>query len=246
MQYNLCGYFGWLMSRQYLKEVVKGVNDLEQNSANSEDTELEDIFNKYANDYDINYDIGEAQKNIAIEKYVYYGLHDKGLENTNVERLLDITISESRMQYDIKQSIETRVGLLLALWGVLISALMQLNIPLNNVHIMSDLLAHMGYRIIAGITLVGQALFGVSSLVFTFITLKSYGYSTMSLRDKEKNFKGAVDDKYISMVQLLDTYTNCWLKNSGAIAKKSKYYKMLLVSISLFTVFVVLGYINTL
>lgn len=222
------------------------MDNLEQNSADrKEEPKLEDIFSKYANDYDINYDKDEAQKNIDIEKYVFYKLHDKGLENTNIERLLDITISESKTQYDIKQSIETRVGLLLALWGVLVSALMQLNIPSSNIHIISDSAIHMCYRIIAGIILAGQALFGLSALALSCITLKSYGYSTMSLRDKEMNFKGAVDDKYISMVQLLDTYTNCWIKNSGAIAKKSKYYKKLLVSISLFTVFAILGYINT-
>lgn len=223
------------------------MNNTEQNSANRiENTELEDIFNKYANDYSTDYDKDEAKKNIDIEKYVYYGLHDKGLENTNIERLLDITISESKTQYDIKQSIETRVGLLLALWGVLISALMQLNIPKSNIDIMFNLETHIGYRIIAGIILTGQALFGLLTLVFTWTTLKSYRYSTISLMDKEMNFKGAVDDKYISMVQLLDTYTNCWIKNWDAIAKKSKYYKILLLSIFLFTVFVVLGYINTL
>lgn len=219
-------------------------NNLEQNPAEAvEDTELEDIFKKYANDYD---NIDGTQKDIDIEKYVYYKLHDKGLEKTNIERLLDITIGESKTQYDIKQSIETRVGLLLALRGVLISALMQLNIPLCNIHIMTEPKVHMIFRVIAGIVLAGQVLFGLLSLALTYITLKSYGYSTLSLRDKEKNFKGAVDDKYISMVQLLDSYTNCWIKNSKAIAEKSKYYKKLIASIALFTLFVVMGYINTL
>lgn len=223
------------------------MNNTEQNSANRIDnTELEDIFNTYANDYDTGYDKDKAQKNIEIEKYVYYGLHDKGLDNTNIERLLDITISESKTQYEIKQSIETRAGLLLALWGVMISTLMQLNIPMNNIHIMSDLMIHLVNRIIAGIILAGQALFGLLTLVFICSTLKSHKYSTMSLQDKELNFKGAVDDKYISMVQLLDTYTNCWINNSDAIDMKSKYYSRLLVSISLFAVFVVLGYINIL
>lgn len=219
------------------------MDNLEQNSeVGVENAELENLFKKYANDYDKD----EAQKNVDIERYAYYKLHNKGLENTNIERLLDITISESKAQYDVKQSIETRVGLLLALCGVLLSTLMQLNIPLYNINIVSNLTVHIGRRIAAVIILAGQVLFGVSSLVLTYNTLKSYGYSIMSLRDKEKNFKGAVDDKYISMVQLLDTYTNCWIKNSSAIAKKSKYYKKLLVSISLFTIFVVLGYINTL
>lgn len=227
-------------------------NNLEQNSSiRADKTRLDDIFSKYANDYDMgdtqkNMDNSQVKKNIDIEKYVYYQLHDKGLEKTNIERLLDITIAECKTQYEIKQSIETRVGLLLALWGVLISALMQLNIPLCNIHIITDLTFHMGYRAIAAIILAGQVLFGLSSLVLTYITLKSYGYSTMSLRNKEKNFKGAVDDKYISMVQLLDSYTNCWIKNSKEIAEKSRYYKILINSISLFAIFVLLGYINTL
>lgn len=222
-------------------------NNSEQESADiKESAELETIFTKYANDYDIEKDkeqIIEKQKNIDIEKYVYLQLHKKGLENTNIERLLDITIAESKTQYEIKQSIETRVGLLLALWGVLISALMQLDIPVRNIHIMTDPMVHMAYKVIAGIILAGQVLFGLLSMAFTYKTLKLYGYSTISLRDKEQNFKGAVDDKYISLVQLLDSYTNRWIKNSGALAKKSKHYKKLIVSISLFTLFVVLGYI---
>lgn len=47
---------------------MKEVDNLEQNSADRmKDNELEDIFNKYANNYGINYDKGEAQKNIDIE-----------------------------------------------------------------------------------------------------------------------------------------------------------------------------------
>lgn len=222
------------------------MNDFEKNSTDrKEKLELEDIFNKYANDYGNNCDKDEAQKNIEIEKYVFRKLHEKGLENTNIERLLDITISESKMLYDIKQSIETRVGLVLALWGVLVSALVQSKIPLSNIHIMFCSKTHMIYRIFAVIILIGLVLFGLSTLGLSYITLKSNGYYRMSLWNKEMNFKRAADDKYISMVQLLDTYTNCWIKNAVAIEKKSKNYERLLVLISLFTVFVVLGYINT-
>lgn len=129
-------------------------------------------------------------------------MHEKGLENTNIERLLDITISESKTLYDIKQSIETRVGLVLALWGVLVSALVQSNIPLSNIHIMFDSKTHMAYRIIVVIILIGLVLFGLSTLGLSYITLKSNGHYRMSLWNKEMNFKRAADDKYISMVQL--------------------------------------------
>lgn len=222
-------------------------NNLKQESAAiNENAELEAIFKKYANDYDIDKEqINEKQKNIDIERYAYFQLHKKGLENTNIERLLDITIGESKKQYEIKQSIETRVGLLLALWGVLISALIQKNIPASNVYIISAPMVHMAYKVFVVIVLVGQVLFGLFSLFFTYKTLKSYGYHTLSLKDKEQNFKGAVDDKYISLIQLLDSYTYCYINNSGAIAKKNEYYKNLIVSISLFAIFVILGYICT-
>jgi len=186
-----------------LKKVVKEVNDFEKNSADrKEKPELEDIFNKYTNDYGNNYDKDKAQKNIEIERYAFRKLHEKGLENTNIERLLDITISESKTLYDIKQSIETRVGLVLALWGVLVSALVQSNIPLSNIHIMFDSKTHMAYRIIVVIILIGLVLFGLSTLGLSYITLKSNGHYRMSLWNKEMNFKRAADDKYISMVQL--------------------------------------------
>ncbi|NBH26840.1 hypothetical protein D3Z60_13730 [Lachnospiraceae bacterium] len=186
-----------------MKKVVKEVNDFEKNSADrKEKPELEDIFNKYTNDYGNNYDKDKAQKNIEIERYAFRKLHEKGLENTNIERLLDITISESKTLYDIKQSIETRVGLVLALWGVLVSALVQSNIPLSNIHIMFDSKTHMAYRIIVVIILIGLVLFGLSTLGLSYITLKSNGHYRMSLWNKEMNFKRAADDKYISMVQL--------------------------------------------
>ena len=186
-----------------MKKVVKEVNDFEKNSADrKEKPELEDIFNKYTNDYGNNYDKDKAQKNIEIERYAFRKLHGKGLENTNIERLLDITISESKTLYDIKQSIETRVGLVLALWGVLVSALVQSNIPLSNIHIMFDSKTHMAYRIIVVIILIGLVLFGLSTLGLSYITLKSNGHYRMSLWNKEMNFKRAADDKYISMVQL--------------------------------------------
>ena len=186
-----------------MKKVVNEVNDFEKNSADrKEKPELEDIFNKYTNDYGNNYDKDKAQKNIEIERYAFRKLHEKGLENTNIERLLDITISESKTLYDIKQSIETRVGLVLALWGVLVSALVQSNIPLSNIHIMFDSKTHMAYRIIVVIILIGLVLFGLSTLGLSYITLKSNGHYRMSLWNKEMNFKRAADDKYISMVQL--------------------------------------------
>ena len=186
-----------------MKKVVKEVNDFEKNSADrKEKPELEDIFNKYTNDYGNNYDKDKAQKNIEIERYAFRKLHEKGLENTNIERLLDITISESKTLYDIKQSIETRVGLVLALWGVLVSALGQSNIPLSNIHIMFDSKTHMAYRIIVVIILIGLVLFGLSTFGLSYITLKSNGHYRMSLWNKEMNFKRAADDKYISMVQL--------------------------------------------
>lgn len=186
-----------------MKKVVEEVNDFEKNSADrKEKPELEDIFNKYTNDYGNNYDKDKAQKNIEIERYAFRKLHEKGLENTNIERLLDITISESKTLYDIKQSIETRVGLVLALWGVLVSALVQSNIPLSNIHIMFDSKTHMAYRIIVVIILIGLVLFGLSTLGLSYITLKSNGHYRMSLWNKEMNFKRAADDKYISMVQL--------------------------------------------
>ena len=52
-----------------MKKVVKEVNDFEKNSADrKEKPELEDIFNKYTNDYGNNYDKDKAQKNIEIER----------------------------------------------------------------------------------------------------------------------------------------------------------------------------------
>lgn len=226
----------------------KCCKDQQQNQFTRKKPELtrEEIFEKYANDYDIK-DNSPIDKKIHIdtEKYVYYKLHEIGLHNTNIEQLLNITIDECKEQYGIKQSIENRVGLLLAIWGVMISTLIQMNIPIKNMDIIIDPNGNIVWRLTTGIVLLGQMVSGVLSLWFILKTLKTYGYSTVSLRNKEINFKGAVDDKYISIMQLLDSYTNRWIDNSKALSIKSRYYRDLLKALVVFIGFVVLGYLCT-
>lgn len=199
-------------------------------------------FEKYSNKYkDKPEDIRKA--NIYIQREVYEKIHVKGIENTNIERLLDITINECQEQFEIKQSVENRTGLIIALWGVLIATLLQGDIPLKNVDIILNSNNHIVWRIIVLVVLAGQLITGGISLFFIYKTIKTYGYSMYSLKSKDNHFNAAVDDKYISIVQLLDTYTNNWNTNYKALEEKNKYYKRLMKTILLFILFVVASYV---
>lgn len=208
--------------------------------------EQRDIFDRYANKYDIDQEpTNEKQKRIDCEWYVYRKMHEKNIQNTNIENLLRITIEECREQYGMKQSFETRVGLITALWGVLVSVLIQTDIPMQNISVVINSENIVIWRMIAGMSLLGQLVFGISSAWFIYKSIGTYGYSTVSLRDKERNFKAAVDDRYISIVQLLDSYSNRFRDNSVALKRKGKYYKKLMNSIVWFSAFVIMGYIGT-
>lgn len=204
--------------------------------------EMRNNFEKYANLYELN---DASKKERDREWKVYKKLHKKGLENTNLVELLNITKDECKAQYDVKQSIETRVGLLVALWGVLITALIQSNIPMKNIEVIMNEKYCMNYRLLVLIILAGQVVFGVLSLVFIHKTIKPYNYQMLSLSDKDIFLNGALDDKYVSLVRFTDSYLNSWKNNSKAIMQKGINYSKLIRFISLFTLFVVAGYIVT-
>ena len=59
--------------------------------------------------------------------------------------------------------------------------------------------------------------------------LKSLGtlkYAIVSLKDGEINLKMAVDDKYVSILRLFDSYMKVWVENLQGVREKGKRYKV--------------------
>lgn len=182
---------------------------------------------------------------IEIKRYIFQKLHEKGLESTNVEKLLDVVIQESKIHMEIKQNMETRVGLILALWGVILSMAFQEDLP----KIMIQKMLSTGsvcYAHILGIILTGQMITGILFFAFAIKSLGTSKYAIVSLKDSEINLKAAVDDKYVSILRLFDSYMKVWVENLKGVREKGKYYKRLMKALVGFVVFVILGYFCTL
>lgn len=172
-------------------------------------------------------------------------MHKKGLESTNVEKLLDVVIQESKIHMEIKQNMETRVGLILAFWGVILSMAFQEDLPKIMIQRMlsSECVC---YALILGIILTGQMITGILFFAFAIKSLGTSKYAIVSLKDSEINLKAAVDDKYVSILRLFDSYMKVWAENLQGVREKGKYYKRLMKALVGFVVFVILGYFCTL
>lgn len=205
-------------------------------------SEKERIFDKYAHKYGINSDVEkERQENIDRQRYVFSALNAKGIENTAVERLLDLTISDINHQYTMKNAMESKTGFLVALWGVL------LGIALNNkLHITliseigneSATLVWRGFNTLVLLGLMGTA---IGALVQLAQTLLAGEYSHYKFDDKEVNFKCAVDDKNMMFTKLLDINTNVWKNNEKTNDEKFKRLRNSVVWIFFFIIFIGIG-----
>lgn len=204
--------------------------------------EEEKIFDKYAHKYGISNGFEkEKQENIDRQRYVFSALNAKGIENTAVERLLDLTISDINHQYTMKNAMESKTGFLVALWGVL------LGIVLNNklhVTLISEIGNESSTLLWSGINilvLLGLVITALGALVQIAQTLLAGEYSYYKFDDKEVNFKCAVDDKNMMFTKLLDINTNVWKNNEKTNDEKFKRLRNSVVWMFFFIIFIVIG-----
>lgn len=200
----------------------------------------EKIFDKYAHKYNIdkNFSI-EKSENVNRQKYVYSILNSKGIEDTAVEQLLDLTISDINHQYTMKSAMESKAGFLVALWGVL------LGIVLNNklyVTLINEILNNSSALVWRGINLLvllGLIVTAFGALIQIAQTLIAGKYFRYKFDDKEINFKCAVDDKNMMFTKLLDANTNVWKRNEGTNEKKYIYLRNSVIWIFILIFFIV-------
>lgn len=207
-----------------------------------EKKEIDKIFKKYYVNYnnEENQFIRKAQ--IDRQRYLYEQLNKKGLENTNVEKLLDQLTEDIQHQYAIKQDTESKLGYLIALWGLLVAAILQNNMLIKNLNNILSPELEFGYQVANGIAFSGIVITGLLSLILINIALITGSYCKFRFDDKEDHFKCAVDSKNMSMVLLLDINTNVWEVNELANEKKHLIKNILVVTISIFALFIAFSY----
>lgn len=220
-------------------------------SAEQTDTPVEDdnkvmlspdeerIFDRYANKYGINNDVEkERQENIDRQRYVFSALNAKGIENTAVERLLDMTISDINHQYTVKNAIESKTGFLVALWGVLLGIVLDNKLHVTLVDKIENKTSTLVLRGFNTLILIGLIVSALGVLIEITRTLLVDKYFRCKLDNKEVNFKCAVDDKNMMFTKLLDANTNAWKKNEDTNEKRYKHLRNAVVWIFFLIFFV--------
>lgn len=204
--------------------------------------EGERIFDKYAHKYGVSNDIEkESQENIDRQRYVFSALNAKGIENTAVERLLDLTISDINHQYTMKNAIESKTGYLIALWGVLLGIVLNNKLHVTLISEIGNESATLVWRDINILVLLGLIVTAIGALVQIAKTLLADKYACYKFDDKEVNFKCAVDDKNMMFTKLLDINTNVWKNNEKANKEKFKRLRNSVVWMFLLIIFIVIG-----
>ncbi len=205
-------------------------------------SEKERIFDKYAHKYGVSNDFEkERQENIDRQRYVFSALNAKGIENTAVERLLELTISDINHQYTVKNAIESKTGYLIALWGVLLGIVLNNKLQVTLISEIGNESATLVWREINILVLLGLIVTAIGALVQIAKTLLADKYACYKFDNKEVNFKCAVDDKNMMFTKLLDVNTNVWKNNEKANKEKFKRLKSTVVWMFLLIIFIIIG-----
>lgn len=187
-------------------------------------------------------ELEDKKKNVEREWYVYTKLHEKGIENTNIEKLLDLVIQDIQHQYSVKQDTENKIGFITALWGVTVSAVITSNLPARLIEITCNCGTCLLYNLFSMFALCGLVITGLWSLFLIGKAMIKGGYGKYLFYDKEVNFRCAVDDKYISMTRLLEGNTTVWKRNEDINKEKYEILRKLMLTIILFMTFIVISY----
>lgn len=192
----------------------------------------------------------EVYKNVY-EKYEKRAknIGNKESNDTGLEKLLDLTIEDVELQFTIKQSIEYKIGFVLALWGVLLAAIFQAEIPqilIREVFFGLEQLSacNILYRIICFAALLFLSITGARSLLLINESLVGMKYKNIEFYEsKQANFKCAVDNRDIFVLQLLQKYTNIWKHNEDMNNKKAKMFDKIIKGTGIFIISIIVDYI---
>lgn len=216
---------------------------VEKNSMSGLTDKQKEIFDKYANKYGVDKEPSkEKNDSIERERYIYELLNRKGIENTAIEKLLDLTIEDIELQYAMKQAMEYKIGFMIALWGVLVAAIMQDGVPIEIYKNIISSSTNVWLKIGNGIMLGGLTISGIVSLVYIALALLYNPYRKFRFDKRDENFRCAVEDKNMLLVKLLDSNTTVWEKNEDANEKKFNYLRWLVIWIIIFITFIIFSF----
>lgn len=198
------------------------------------------LFEKYGIHYterDVKTE-SERDKLLDRQQYLFDGLCDKGIDHTNIEKVLDIAIEELHQQEIIKQNIEYKVSFLMAFLGILLGVLVQGNI-FNQLFLWIKESSLWSIRQIMACSLLGMLLLcAISVLISIFRALQPKQYQRIII-DNEV-FQATVDSKEMALVALLEAATYALDRNSDYNNKKSKILSHLIVESIVFIVIVIM------
>ncbi len=198
-------------------------------------------FEKYALFYDLQGE-GETDKvKVDRQYYVYKKLLEKSCKNVAVQQLIDLTVEEIRIQYIRKEHFENKTGFLLALWGILLTAIIQN----RKLIIAQNQLLGMEFSIVSLKMILSVLIIAIGIIAMFFLckTLFSTDYMHFDFSDREYNFKCAVEDKALFLIVQLQTMTDVWQLNEDAISDKAKNFDRALFFTIIFGGLIFLAYL---
>lgn len=239
--------------KQEQEKILKEENDrllkLEQERKLIE--ERDNIFTKYSFDYETEEskfktkkakrkEEEERNEAVALQRVVFDALCDKGLENTAVEKLLDLTVADTEGIFNMKTALENKCGFILALWGILLSILLDAD---NEILIKIKNTINAGSTnsnyIITIILLIVLIILGLSSFILLSICVSPLNLQRYVYSEKKCNFESAVIDKNITYTALLDMNTNVRNTNAKRVDRRSKILRWAIVLVGLFALMII-------
>ena len=227
-------------------EVQKKSKEQPTNPFKANQSKLEEKIKMYTNKGCDKESYNEKQKEIALQRHVYQKLQKKGMGETDVARLLELTLADVREQTNIKSSLESRVGIILALWSGLFALLIQQGILKTMLcEIISNVNVSIGERLFTVVLMLALFISGICSLMCIYKTIKCGQYLKFTFDDRELNFRLAVDDKNIAIAELLDSYTKIWTENERLNEIKAQNYENMIFCTAVFTFLIILSHLIT-
>ena len=192
-------------------------------------------FEEYAPHYDLQGGVdsftGEYSKlKVDRERYIYKRLLKKGVKNTSIEKLIEITMKEVHAQTERKNQILFRLNIALVIVGALFTYLLSNDGIHNAIHLAwIDIVSFdLKFRDVIVLLMIAGCI-GLVIILYRFI--KTDRYSFFNIMDRETNFKCCVDDEALFWTILLEGITNQWENNEKQLRILAKRYDRVLIYI---------------
>ncbi len=173
-------------------------------------------------------------RRIKRQRELLEGLINERADVDHIEKIIEIALHEIDKQSAIKQSIETKAGIILAFFGVMVSFLFQSEELLKFIKEVFESNMITAYWIALRAIEVCWVITALLVLFFAVATLFCQRYSIFLLDDNV--IKVATIDKNISLVTLIETAWHVANRNTIINNKKGKRCNMLIISIMAFAV----------